>query len=127
MTNKTMIQESVSSRFSVAGFQIVSATELEIDEDYNLVKGTALKVINSTGEVIHDGVRAFMPINDSYHLVRLIDGSWWYCMPDGQPKRKRALFKKNLVIDGSKAVMFDERGKIRLGQQNAQYPMLSVR
>lgn len=121
-----MVQEIASNRFSVAGFQIVSAEKLEIDENYNLVKGEALKVINSVGKVIHDNVRAFMPINSLYHLVRLVDGTWWYCTSDGQPKRKRALFKKNLIINDSHVLMFDERGKIRLGQQSAHYPMLSV-
>lgn len=115
-----------TSCFSAMGFRVYSTQEVEIEAEYDLVKGDSLKVINANGEIIHEGVRGFMPINDTYHLVREVDGSWWYCTPDGQPRRKSALRKKNLK-KGSLALMFDERGKLRLGQQSVHYPMLSLR
>lgn len=121
-----MVQETASSSFSAMGFVVASGSDLEVEEAYNLVRGAGLKVTNSNGEVIHESVRGFMPLNGLYHLVRKGDGSWWYCTADGQPKQKSALCKRNVLL-GSVALMFDERGKIRLGQQNAQYPMLSLR
>lgn len=126
MSETVTMPQTASRSFSAMGFQVVSATALEIDAPYNLVKGESLKVINASGETIHDGVRGFMPINNTYHLIRKADGSWWYCTPDGQPKKKSALCKKNLKV-GSLALMFDERGKLRLGQQSIHYPMLSLR
>lgn len=126
MTETVTMPQTVSCSFSAMGFLVVSATEMEIDARYNLVKGKSLKVVNESGETIHEGVRGFMPINDTYHLIRKDDGRWWYCTADGQPKKKSALCKRNLMF-GSLALMFDERGKLRLGQQNAHYPMLSLR
>ncbi len=126
MVEKTMVQDVASFSVSVSGFSVESASSIDVDETYNLVKGTALKILNPDGEVIHEDVRGFMPLDETYHLVRLPEGSWWYCTSDGKPKRKSALRKKNLAI-GDKAVMFDERGKIRLGQQNATYSMLVLR
>ncbi len=126
MVKEEVMPQTASRSFSAQGFNIESATELTIDEEYNLVKGNALNVTNPSGKLIHEGVRGFMPLNDTYHLVRMADGSWWYCTADGLPKRKSALCKKNLRI-GSLALMFDERGKIRLGQQHLHYPMLVLR
>lgn len=126
MTETTvMMPEAASCVFSANGFEVVSTSVAEVDDVYNLVKGDSLRVTNPDGELIHEGVRGFMPLNDTYHLIRKDDGSWWYCTIDGKPKRKSALCKKNLML-GSLALMFDERGKIRLGQQNAHYPMLSL-
>lgn len=121
-----MLQKATSRSFSVQGFTIESANDLTVEAEYNLVKGSALKVISPSGKVIHESVRGFMPLNDTYHLIRREDGSWWYCTADGKPKRKSALCKKNLKL-GSLALMFDERGKIRLSQQNSHYQMLSLR
>ncbi len=126
MVKKKEMQQNASCCFSACGFKIESASELTVEAEYNLVKGKALKVINPSGEVIHEGVRGFMLVNDTYHLIRREDGSWWHCLANGQPKKKSALCKKNLII-GSLALMFDERGKLRLGQQNARYPMLVLR
>ncbi|MCM1324207.1 MAG: hypothetical protein NC218_08590 [Acetobacter sp.] len=121
-----MMPEVASRSFSVMGFDVHSVSEMEIEQEYNLVKGDSLKVSNENGEVIHENVRGFMPLTDVYHIIRKEDGSWWYCTADGQLKKKSALSKRNIRI-GSLALMFDERGKIRLGQQNAHYPMLSLR
>lgn len=114
-----------SCSYLVGDFQILSASALEIDENYNLVKGDDMRVVNSNGEVIHEGIRGFMPLNETYHLVRMADKSWWCCTISGAPKQKSALRKKNLVL-GSLALMFDERGKIRLGQQSVHFQMLSL-
>ncbi len=110
--------------YSAGGFQISSASALEIDETYNLVKGDALTVVNSDGEVIHEGIRGFMPLSESCHLVRKTDKSWWLCTSDGSDKHKSPLRKKNVVL-GALAFMFDERGKLRLGQQNVRFQMFS--
>ncbi len=126
MSENVMMPRTASSSFSAMGFVVASNVEMEVEETYNLVRGAGLKVTNANGEVIHKGVRGFMPLNGLYHLVRRADGGWWYCTADGQPKQKSALCKRNVLL-GSVALMFDERGKIRLGQQNAQYPMLSLR
>lgn len=110
--------------FSAGGFQIVSDSVLEIDENYNLVQGNQLKVINSEGKVIHEGIRGFVLLSKDCHLVRFADKSWWCCNADGTKQQKRALSKRNLTL-GKSALMFDERGKLRLGQQSPTYPTLS--
>ncbi len=113
-----------SCRYSTGGFRIFSANAPEIDESYNLIKGDALTVVNSKGKVIHEGIRGFMPLNESCHFIRKADKSWWFCASDGTPKQKSSLCKKNVVL-GALVFMFDERGKLRLGQQSVRFQMLS--
>lgn len=116
----------IASSVEMRGFEVFSPSVMEVDKEYNLVSGAALTVYNPQGEVIHDHIRGFMPIDEIYHLIRKEDGSWWYCTADGAPKRKQPLSKKNLLV-GELPLMFDERGKIRLGQQSAHFPMLVLR
>lgn len=124
--NKTVIMPATLSRnFSVKGFELISASDMELDVTYNLVRGNGITVLAPGGKVIHQNVRGFMPINEEYHLIRDVSGNWWYCTSDGRQKKKSPLCKKNLKLD-SLALMFDERGKIRLGQLSIHYPMLSL-
>ncbi len=110
--------------FTIGGFQVVSDSVPEVDEAYNLVQGNALSVVAADGTVVHEGIRGFIFLSEVCHLVRLADKSWWCCDANGTLKQKSALRKKNLTL-GTSAFMFDERGKLRLGQQCPQYPMLS--
>lgn len=127
MEKKENEMQFASFCVSVSEFKVSSTSEMDVEETYHLIRGNSLRVFNPNGTVIHEDVRGFMPINETYHLVRLIDGSWWYCTSDGKPKRKNALRKKNLFVADGIALMFDDKGKLRLGQQNANYAMLSLR
>lgn len=97
---------------------LVSDTEIEVD-GYNIYRGEQMMLIGPEG-VIHQSIRGFMPLSVKYHLVRFDDGGWRYCNADGSLKCKGQLRKMNVTV-GNKAVMFDERGKMRLGQVNAHY------
>ncbi len=118
--NWHLLVRRVGSYVTMKGFLITSGTDVEREPEYNIIKGDALKVFDKNGNLIHDGVRAFMPINKTYHLVRYADGSWMYCMNDGGAMRSQPLCKTNLSV-GRKALMFDERGKLRLGMRDAYY------
>lgn len=116
--------QAALNSFFLGGFQILSAEVLEVEESYGLVKGNELTVVNPDGKTIHEGVRGFIFLNSEFHLVRKEDKTWWMCNAEGQPKQKSALRKKNISLSTS-AMMLDERGKLRLGQQSPQYSMLS--
>lgn len=116
--------QAALNRFCLGGFQVLSTDVLEVEENYSLVKGNELTVVNPEGEVIHGGATAFIFLNDETHLVRKKDKTWWMCDAKGQLKKKTALRKKNIIL-GNAAMMLDERGKLRLGQQSPQYSVLS--
>lgn len=125
MVNEQKVMCSASS-ISMNGFSVESSSAMEVDEKYSLVKGEALRVYNPNGDLIHEGIRGFMLLDDTYHLIRMADGFWWYCTVDGKPKRKKPLSKKNINV-GSLVLMVDERGKLRLGQNSVHFPMLVLR
>ena len=104
----------------IGTYRIASAEEIEIVSDYDLVKGHGLKVINEHGMVLHENVRAFMPINERFYLIREEDGGWMYYRSNGSRGRGGALVKANLMV-GRKKLLFDERGKMHINQWSPLY------
>ncbi len=103
----------------IGKYRITSAEEIEVISDYDLVKGHRLKVINEHGMILHEDVRAFMPINKNFYLIREADGGWKFYYADGVCGRG-VLVKANLVV-GHKKLLFDERGKLHLNQWSPLY------
>lgn len=101
---------------SVGGFHISSAEELEVNADFDLIKGHGLKVADANGMVLHENVRAFMPINERFHLIREENGAWALCNSRGSAMRN--LKKANLTV-GRKKLFFDDRGKAHLNAWDA--------
>lgn len=104
-----------------SGELLLSETEIECDEVYNLFKGEQMMLLSSEGDVVFNGVRGYMPLDEKVHFERFDDGGWRYCSADGSLKRKSSLRKVNVKV-GKNAFMFDERGKMRLGLVNSHYP-----
>ena len=104
----------------IGNYRIVSTEEIEVISDYDLVKGRGLKVINEQGMILHENVRAFMPINERFYLVREADGGWMYYRSSGSRGRGGSLMKSNLVV-GRKKLLFDERGKMHINQWSPLY------
>ena len=117
---QTLIAFNGQKTTQIGTYRIASAEEIEIISDYDLVKGRGLKVINGQGMILHENVRAFMPINDRFYLIREADGGWKFFYAKGLSGRGRALLKSNLVV-GRKKLLFDERGKIHLNQWSPLY------
>lgn len=101
---------------SVGGFYVSSEEELEVNADFQLVKGHGLKVADANGMVVHEDVRAFMPINERFHLIREENGAWALCNSRGSAMRN--LKKANLTV-GRKKLFFDDRGKAHLNAWDA--------
>lgn len=103
---------------SVGGFYVSSAEELEVNADFQLVKGHRLKVADANGMVVHENVRGFMPLNERFHLIRYESGGWMLCERCGAPARGRC-FKKANLSEGRRCLFFDERGKMHLNMWDA--------
>lgn len=106
--------------FSKRGFLLVSEKEMEQYPAYGLVKGERISVFDETGKLIHKDLRGFAELKKKKHFIRLSDGLWRFCTADGSYKEKTVLKKANVVGKNS-AMMFDERGKLRLGSTNVYY------
>lgn len=117
---QTLIAFNGQKATQIGTYRIASAEEIEIISDYDLVKGRGLKIINEHGMVLHENVRAFMPINKDFYLIRDADGGWKFFYANGLGGRGRALLKSNLVV-GRKKLLFDERGKLHLNQWSPLY------
>lgn len=117
---QTLIAFNGQKATQIGTYRIASAEEIEIISDYDLVKGHGLKVINGQGVVLHENVRAFMPINDRFYLIREADGGWMYYRSNGSRGRGGSLMKANLVV-GRKKMLFDERGKMHINQWSPLY------
>lgn len=117
---QTLVAFNGQKATQIGKYRLVSAEEIEVLSDYDLVKGRGLKVINEQGVVLHENVRAFMPINDRFYLIREADGGWKFFYANGLSGRGRALLKSNLVV-GRKKLLFDERGKLHLNQWSPLY------
>ena len=117
---QTLVAFNGQKATQIGTYRIASAEEIEIISDYDLVKGHGLKVINEQGMILHENVRAFMPINDRFYLVREADGGWMYYHASGSRGRDGSLMKANLVV-GRKKMLFDERGKMHLNQWSPLY------
>ena len=107
----------------VSGFQVNSSEEISLNKNNRLVRGEGLVVVNTNGQVVYEGIRAFCPIAKKKHLIRLSDGGWMLLILNGNTKR-RLLKRVNLRFD-NKVLMFDERGKIHEDQESPYYPDLS--
>lgn len=120
------VENTVAHTVNLVGFQVSSAVKkaLDVDTDYNLVKGDNLQVFRDE-KMLHSDVRALIVLSNDYHIIRDFEGAWWLCTPDGERKHKSPLKKKNLEFDGH-VLMFDERGKLRLGQHSAFYANLTI-
>ena len=117
---QTLVVFNGQKATQIGTYRIASAEEIEIISDYDLVKGHGLKVINEQGMILHENVRAFMPINKDFYLIRDADGGWKFFYANGLSGRGRALLKSNLVV-GRKKLLFDERGKLHLNQWSPLY------
>ena len=117
---QTLVAFNGQRATQIGTYRIASTEEIEIVSDYDLVKGHGLKVINEHGMVLHENVRAFMPINDRFYLIREADGGWMYYRSNGSRGRGGTLVKVNLVV-GRKKLLFDERGKMHLNQWSPLY------
>lgn len=106
--------------FSESGFLFVSENEIEQYPEYKLVKGREISVLVNRGEVLHAGLRGFAELRKRKHFIRLDDGMWRFSEADGS-YRKKAVLKKVNVVGKNKAMMFDERGKLRLGSQSVHF------
>ncbi|MBO5038035.1 MAG: hypothetical protein J6C85_01060 [Alphaproteobacteria bacterium] len=101
-------------------FLVVSENEIEQYPLYKLVKGSQINVLDETGQVVHKDLRGFAELKKKKHFIRLDDGLWRFCAADGS-YREKAVLKKANVVGKNKAMMFDERGKLRLGSTNIYY------
>ncbi|MBO5284291.1 MAG: hypothetical protein J6B00_00275, partial [Alphaproteobacteria bacterium] len=108
--------------FSETGFLVVSDNEIEQYPEYRLVKGRKISVFDETGKVVHTDLRGFAELKKKKHFIRLDDGLWRFCAADGSYKEKAVLKKAN-VVGKNKAMMFDERGKLRLGSTSIYYSL----
>lgn len=106
--------------FSGNGFLVVSENEIEQYPVYRLVKGSHIDVLDETGQFIHRDLLGFAELKKKKHFIRLDDGLWRFCAADGTYKQTAVLKKAN-VVGKNKAMMFDERGKLRLGSTNIYY------
>ena len=103
---------------SVGGYYVSSVEELEVNADFQLVKGHRLKVADANGMVVHENVRGFLPLNERFHLIRYESGGWMLCERCGAPARGRC-FKKANLSEGRRCLFFDERGKMHLNMWDA--------
>lgn len=135
-SNETRIVKTAK----VGGFQVTEVSGLEIvglgggpqvakmdDEGkvigttFGIVSGKALEVKDEEGHVIYEGLRAFWPMNAGVHLVRNANKSWvLLCLSTG---KETQLKKRNLTFAGV-SLLFDDRGKIHVNQENPYYKTL---
>lgn len=118
---KTLLSFAGQHMATVAGYRVSSDSDLEVDTDFELVKGQNLTVEDSKGAVLHRGIRGFMILSEYYYLIRYQSGGWMLCA-NGQALRGETLRKTNLSLRGKhKSIMFDERGKMHLNVYNPYY------
>lgn len=100
---------------SVDGYQVKSPSNVRMEEDF-LVKGDDLSVLDASGNVIFENLRAFMPVDAKNYLIRKQDGLWYL----STPKKQKRLKEVNLKAK-NKVMMFDERGKLHFNQVSPHY------
>ena len=118
---KTLLSFAGQHMATVGGYRISSEVDLEVDTDFELVKGQSLTIEDSKGAVLHRDVRGFMHLSEFYYLIRYISGGWMLCA-NGRALRGSTLRKTNLSLRAKhKSIMFDERGKMHLNVHNPYY------
>ena len=101
---------------NVGGFKVNSDEELELVQEYNLVRGHEIKVINPQGLVQYENLRAFAPLGEGVHLFRDANGEWFLL---------RRMEGINLKY-GNKVAYFGKDGKIHLDQHCPYCESISV-
>lgn len=103
--------------FEVSGFQVNSSVEISRDEN-GLIHGDEIQVMNNNGQVLYEGLRGFMPLNEKTNLVRFANGVWALVYIN---KTKQVNLKKVNLHHAGVCLLFDERGKIHPNQESPHY------
>ncbi len=104
------------TKLNLSGYQIETASEVEVNEKFNLVKGHEISVSDAEGKSLFENLRGFMALKKAF-LIREEDGTWYLCPAKGG---KKVIKKANVKIK-DKVLMFDERGKLHLDQTSPHY------
>lgn len=121
--NKQNESSAVQQSVNVAmGYKVNSQTGVEL-EDFGLVSGDALEVMNKEGKTVFQGVRAFLPLNDMMNLVRFADKRWVIVFVN---KRKQVKLERVNLKAGEFCLLFDERGKMHYNQVSPYYRDINV-
>jgi hypothetical protein len=107
------------TKLNLAGYQIETASNesVEMNDEYQLVKGHEISVSDADGNKLFEKLRGFMFLKKAF-LIREEDGTWYLCPLKGG---KKAIKKANIKIGEDKALMFDERGKMHIAQTSPYY------
>lgn len=118
MGSQTEKSEAGASAILVKGFKASSIVEVEKKEEYDMVTGDNITVVDGQGNVLFTDLRGFMPLaKGTEFLIRKASGKW-YLVKKGKLTELR---KVNLQTDGL-PLMFDPNGKIRYKMQDPTYP-----
>lgn len=110
------------TKLNLNGYQVETSKEgVEMNAEYQLVKGHEISVSDAAGNKLFEKLRGFMPLKKAF-LIREEDGTWYLCPLKGG---KKAIKKANVTIGKDKALMFDERGKMHLAQTSPYYSSLA--
>lgn len=115
-------ESSVQSVKVARGYNVNSLTGVEL-EDCGLASGDALNVQNEDGQLLYEGIRAFLPLNEKMNLVRFANKVWAIVYVN-KPKQLK-LEKVNLHL-GEHCLLFDERGKMHYNQVSPHYRNINV-
>ena len=111
--------EANASAILVKGFKASSVVEVEKKEEYDMVTGDNITVVDAQGNVLFTDLRGFMPlVKSKMFIIRKASGKW-YLVEKGKQSELR---KVNFDVEGGLPLMFDPNGKIRYKMQDPTYP-----